>query len=168
MSHTFQSLGSVAARVVHQINPRRNRDFERGRRAAAQARRTGESAMDAALAQIGATFNHAAAVNNLKMRVEHFIRLGADHPAVRARYGRRAGMLRGYSIDGAIILVNRWHRDERKAFQIASALGRGTRLSLDVLAELRLALRLGRRKLSDQQFRIIVAGVLGADAIAAG
>ena len=44
------------------------------------------------------------------------------------------------------IIVERWWRDERKAFQIASAFGRGTRLSLDVLSELRLMLRLMRFK----------------------
>ena len=42
--------------------------------------------------------------------------------------------------------MERWWRDERKAFQIASALGGGTRLSLEVLRELRLILRLMRFK----------------------
>ena len=42
--------------------------------------------------------------------------------------------------------VERWWRDERKAFQIASALGHGNRLSLEVLRELRLILRLLRYK----------------------
>jgi len=48
-------------------------------------------------------------------------------------------------IDTAIAAVERQYRDERRAFRLASALGCATRLSLDVLAELRLILRWLRR-----------------------
>jgi hypothetical protein len=35
-------------------------------------------------------------------------------------------MLSGRNLEGAIIVVEHWWRDERKAFQIASAFGRAT------------------------------------------
>jgi hypothetical protein len=52
----------------------------------------------------------------------------------------------GRKLDAATILAERWWRDEHRAFQIASALGCGTRLSLEVLRELCLILRLMRRR----------------------
>jgi hypothetical protein len=137
--------------------PRNRRDLERARRAADAARADGRSAMDVALAQIGAAFDRASALNGFKLRVEWFLQLGADDPAVRARFGARAELLRGRSLGAAVALVERRWRDERKAFQIASALGGGNRLSLEVLSELRLVLRLMRFKQMQAEFsRIIV------------
>ena len=98
--------------------------------------------MAIALAQIGAAFDEAAVVNAFKLKVEHLLRLGPQHPAVRARFGARAAMLAGRGLDAAIVIAERWWRDERKAFQIASAFGCAPRLSLEVLRELRLILRL--------------------------
>ena len=112
--------------------------------------------MDAALAQIGAAFDHAASVNGFKLKVERFLQLGPHDPAVRARFGARAELLSGLSLDAAVALVERWWRDERKAFQIASALGRGNRLSLNVLCELRLALRFMRFRWMQAEFSWIV------------
>src|SRR5579862_6730072 len=105
--------------------PRALRDIERARKAAATARTRGQSAMDAALAQIGAAFDAAAATNAFKLRVERLVRLGPQHPEVRARFRARAEPLAGRNLDGAIALAERWWRDEHKAFAIASALGRG-------------------------------------------
>ena len=136
--------------------PRQTRDRERASNAAAQVRANGGSAMDAALAQIGAAFDEAAALNTFKRDVERSIRLGPRHPAVRARYGARAAMLADASLDAAIAATERCWRVERKAFQIASVLGRGNRLSLTVLRELRLLLRLMRRKRMHAQFYSIV------------
>ena len=65
---------------------------------------------------------------------------------MRARFGARGAMLYGRDLDAAIITVERWWRDERAAFAIACAFGCGSRLSLDVLSELRLILRLVRFK----------------------
>ncbi len=138
---------------------RNQRDPERVRRAAAAARTQGKSAMDAALAQIGAAFDEAAAINGFKLRVERLLRLGPHHAAVRARLGRRAQLLTGRSLDAAIVVVERWWPDERKAFQIASALGCGTRLSLEVLRELRLILRLMRFKRMQAEFCLVVAAL---------
>jgi hypothetical protein len=135
--------------------PRGERD--RVRRAAAAAQ-TG-SAIAAALAQIDAAFDQAAAINAFKLRVERQLRRGPSHPAVRARYAARAELLHGRSLDAAIALVERWWRDERRAFLIASALGRGVRLPLDVLHELRLILRLMRCNRMHAQFPTIVAAV---------
>src|SRR3984893_6477292 len=123
---------------------RKERDRERARRAAAVELAKGQSALDVALTEIGAAFDEAAAINGSKIRVERLIRRGPQHPALRARFGARAALLSGRSLESAIATVERWWRDERKAFQIASALCGGTRLSLDVLRELRLILRLMR------------------------
>ena len=140
-------------------HPRGERDLERARRAGAAAQAQGKSSLEMVLAQIGAAFDRPAAANAFKDRVERYMRLGPSHPAVRARYGGRAPPLRSRNLDAAIVLVERWRRDERKAFQIASAFGRGSRLSLDVLAELRLILRLMRRKRMQNEFAALVAAL---------
>lgn len=137
--------------------PRGERDRDRAHRTAAAAQ--SRSAMAAALAQIEAAFDEAAAVNAFKLRVEQQLGRGPSHPAVRARYAGRAALLQGRSLDAAIALVERWWRDERRAFLIASALGRGVRLPLQVLQELRLILRLMRCKRMQAQFSTIVAAV---------
>jgi hypothetical protein len=125
---------------------REERDRERVRRAAAAARAESAPAMHVALAQIGAAFDETAAINSFKMRVERFLRLAPDHPALRARFGARLTLLDGRSLNDAIAAVERWWREERKAFQVAIALGYGTGLSLEVLRELRLILRFMRFK----------------------
>ena len=79
-------------------------------------------------------------------------------PCVRALAHARE-LLIGRSLDAAIALVERWWRDERKAFQIASALGCGSRLSLEVLRELRLVLRLMRFKRMQAEFCLIIAAL---------
>jgi hypothetical protein len=129
-------------------------------------RRTAETAdgeripaMAAALAQIGAAFDEAATINAFKMKIDRLIRLGPDHPAVRARFGGRAAMLSGRNLEGAIIVIERRWRDERKAFQIASAFGRGTRLSLEILSELRLILRLLRFKQMKAEYVATIAAL---------
>jgi hypothetical protein len=145
---------------------RGERDTERARRAAAGAQN--RCAMVAALAQIEAAFGEAAAINAFKLRVERQLHRGPFHPGVRARYAARAELLAGRSLDAAIALVERWWRDERRAFSIARALGRGVRLPLDILQELRLILRLMRFKRMHAQFPAIVAVLCdGSTAIAA-
>ncbi len=142
-------------------SPRQQRDRDRMRRASAAIRATGGSAMDQALAELGAAFDAAAAVNGFKLRVERYLRLGPHHPACRARFGARAALLGGRSLDAAVATVERWWRDERKAFQVASALGCATRLPLDVLAELRLILRLLRLKRMAAEYAQAVAALHG-------
>jgi hypothetical protein len=143
--------------------PRAARDRERMAAVAATVRATGGSArntaMDAALAQIGAALGAPAAVNDFKLRVERFIRLGPQHAAVRARFGARAAMLSGHMLDTAVVYTERWWREERKAFQLASALGYGNGLSLEVLRELRLILRLLRFRGMHAEFSAIVAAL---------
>jgi hypothetical protein len=139
--------------------PRAERQLERIRMAASTARAATGSAMDTALAQIGAAFDEAAAVNGFKLKIERLIRLGPQHAAVRARFGERGEMLSGQTLDAAIVRAERWWRDERKAFQVASALGFGNRLSLEVLRELRLVLRLLRFKEMQAEFGAIVAAL---------
>jgi hypothetical protein len=125
---------------------RQERDRERARRAAAVAQAKGQSALDVALTEIGAAFDQAAIINDFKIRAERLMRREPRHPALRARFGARTARLHGRDLDAAIATVERWWRDERKAFQIASALGGGTRLSLEVLRDMRLVLRLMRFK----------------------
>ena len=137
---------------------REERDRERARRAAAVVQAKGHSALDAALTEIGAAFDQAAVINDFKIRIERLIRRGPRHPALRARFGARAAILRGRSLDAAIATVERWWRDERKAFQIASALGGGSRLSLEISRELRLILRLMRfRRMEAAYFETLAA-----------
>ncbi len=139
--------------------PRSRFDLERARCAGAAARARGASAMEAALAEIGAAFDETAVVNAFKLRVEETWRRGPQHPAVRARFSARADLLRGKSLDAAIVLADRWWRAERKAFQIACVFGRGNSLSLDVLAELRLILRLMRWRRMRGHFPAILAAL---------
>jgi hypothetical protein len=139
--------------------PRALRDLARMHRAATAARGEPNGAMAAALAQIEAAFGEAAAVNSFKLRVEGLIRRGPHHPAVRARFTARAAMLYGRNLDAATALVERWWRDERKAFQIACAFGGTPRLSLEVLRELRLILRLARFKRRHAEYDDAVAAL---------
>jgi hypothetical protein len=134
------------------FRPRNRRDLDRACRAGQAARTQGQAATAVALAQIQAAFDEAAVANGFKLRIERLLRLGPHHPAVRARFGARAELLKDRGLDDAIALVERWRRDERKAFQIASALGGGNRLSVEVLAELRLVLRLMRSKRMQAEF----------------
>ncbi len=155
----------VSKATAMKPNLRARRDFDRARRTGAAVRARRGTAMDAALAQIGAAFGEAAAINAFKLRVERFLRLGPCHAAVRARYGAHAGLLTERNLAAAIILIERRWRVERKTFQIASALGCGSRLSLETLRELRLILRLLRFKRRQADFCFIVAA-LRAEAIA--
>jgi hypothetical protein len=139
--------------------PRRDRDRARAQRAAEAARSSGAPAMAAALAQIGAAFDEAAVVNGFKIKLERLIRVGPDHPAVRARFEARAAMLHGRSLDAAIVTVERWWRDEQRAFAIACAFGRGTRLSLEILSELRLLLRWLRFKRMENEYRTVLGAL---------
>ena len=141
--------------------PRQRRDRQRLERVAAAIWAARGSALDAALAEIGASFGEAAVVNDFKIRVERYLHLGAEHPAVRARFGARAVLLSGRNLDAATITVERWWRDERKAFQVASALGCAVRLPLDVLSELRLILRLMRLKRMEVDYAAAVTALGG-------
>ena len=142
--------------------PRAERDGECAR-AAVIATGATSSAMDRTLAQIGAAFGEAAVVNDFKLRVERLFRLGPHHPAVRARFGSRAERSHSADLHLAIGLVERCWRNEREAFQIASAFGYGNRLSLEVLREARLALRLMRFKKMEREFSAIAAALRGDD-----
>lgn len=139
--------------------PRQERDRARMRRAAEAARIGPGPAMAVALGQIVTAFDEAAVINAFKLRVEDLIRRGPYHPAVRARFEARAALLNGRGLDEAIAAVEIWWREERKAFQIASALGCGTRLSLDVPRELRLILRLLRFKRVEAAYRAALAAL---------
>jgi hypothetical protein len=132
------------------------RDLARIHRAAEAAGAGSSAAMTVALAQIAAAFDEAAAINSFKLRVERLFGLRADHPALRARFAARAAMLFGRDLDAAIVLVERWWRDERKAFQIASVFGSPTRLSLEVLRQLRIILRLLRFKRMNAEYDAVL------------
>jgi hypothetical protein len=118
-----------------------------------------QSAVDAAIAEIAAAFGRAAEIRAFKLRVASWLRLGPQHPAVRARFGARAAALPAWRLDEAIREVECWWREERKTFALASALGYGSRLPLETLRELRLILRLTRRKRMVAEFAAIAAAV---------
>jgi len=138
------------------FRPREMRDLDRARHAGQAAQMRHKSALQAALAEIDAAFGPAAAANHFKLRVERMIRFGPAHPHVRARFCARAELLQGRTLDQAIAVVDQWRHTEQRAFAIASALGRGTRLPLEVLRELRLILRLLRFKHLSAQFPAIL------------
>jgi hypothetical protein len=141
--------------------PRAVREAERLRAAVAANGSDSRSAMDRAMAQIDAAFGEAAALNDFKLRLERMFRLGPQHPAVRARFRARAQMLAGCSLTTATAKAERWWREEQRRFQIASAFGYGNRISLEILRELRLALRLMRFKRMHGDFRVITAALRG-------
>lgn len=136
--------------------PRATRDLHRITAAASAA---GPSGIDAALARISAAFDDAAAINQFKLRIEQALRLGPQHPAVRARFRARAAATPDGPLDDAIATIERWWREERKTFPIAAALGYGNRLSLETLRELRLILRLIRFKGMATQFGALTAAL---------
>jgi hypothetical protein len=76
-------------------------------------------------------------------------------------------MLRGRGLEAAIVIAERWWRDERRAFAIASAFGRGSRLSLEILSELRLILRWMRFKRLDAEYKVARAALGDAPLLAA-
>ena len=121
--------------------PRDMRDKTLGAIAYRGAIANGVGVMAATEARIEAQFGEAAVINTFKLRVERIILFGPEHAGVRARYGARAASLRGASLSTAIHIVDNLLVFERQAFQLASALGCGTRLSVEVLKELRLILR---------------------------
>ena len=141
------------------LSLRRQRDRDRINHAGEMAQARGASALDIAFAKIDAAFDHSAAINGFKIRVELLLQTDRYHPALRARFGARAGMLAARSLDASVQAVERWWRDEQKAFAIASALGGGTRLSLYVLRELRLILRLMRFRRMEAEFHAIAAAL---------
>jgi hypothetical protein len=128
-------------------------------RAAGRGKGAPDSAIDTAIAQIHSTFSRAAEIDAFKLRVERWLCLGPQHPAVRARFRARAAALPQWQLDAAIGDVERWWREERKTFALASALGYSSRLPLETLRELRLILRLLRWKGMAAEFEAIAAAV---------
>jgi hypothetical protein len=124
------------------------------------------SAIEAAVTQIATAFSRAAEIDAFKLRVERWLCLGPQHPAVRARFRARALALPQWQLAAAIGEVERWWREERKAFALASALGYGSRLPVETLRELRLILRLLRRKRVAEFGAIAAAVCEHADAVA--
>jgi hypothetical protein len=101
---------AIAVRVAA-YRPRQERDDIRADIASQRCRANGGGAMEQALARIEACrpANEAYMVNLFKLRVEHFIELGASNPAVRARFAARCAMLQQRPINGALATVNRWY-----------------------------------------------------------
>jgi hypothetical protein len=81
------------------------------------------NAIDIAIAEIQAGFSRAAEIKSFKRCVAHWLRLGPQHPSTRARFRARAAALPDWRLDAAIREVERWWREERKTFALASALG---------------------------------------------
>lgn len=77
---------------------------------------------------------------------------------MRARFCARTAALPQWRLDAAIREVERWWREERKTFGLASALGYGSRPPLETLREL-LILRLIRLKRMAAEFEAMAAAV---------
>jgi hypothetical protein len=109
----------------------------------------------------------AGEIASFKNRVCSITRLGTGDPALRARYGARLELLRGYNIDTACRLVDAWYRDEqalRRKFLQIPYVPQPSRLSLEVLRELRLILRCLRRYYPSWVLAPLLQLVLGRDA----
>lgn len=163
---TFQPIGLAATRVVDRIAEIQRKDTARGKQAAAAVRAKGGSAVEAMSAMIDATFDEAGKARSFKIRILDMIRRGTGHAAVRARYGRRAAELRGLHIDAAIFIATMKYFEVRRQHQIGTALGYGNQLSLDVLREIRMLLRLIRRSEFKNDFQGILSFVIGAEPMA--
>lgn len=125
------------------------------------------TAIDATIAEIQTAFGRAGEIGAFKRRVARWLQLGPQHPAVRARFRGRALVLPHWPLAAALRDVECWWREERKTFALASALGYGARLPLETLRDLRLILRLIRRKRMAVEFGAIAAAVCeDADALA--
>jgi hypothetical protein len=116
-------------------------------------------AMDRAEAEITRAFGFPEVA--FKQRVRRFARRGAADPANWARYGARVRLLRNATLEQAAILTDGWYRRERDALRNKYAIGGATRLSVEVLKELRLMVRFARAKRLDLQ--PVIADVLGED-----
>jgi hypothetical protein len=136
---------------------RTDRDLARGRRAAVGVRAAGGSALQAAFAHIEATFSPAIRHSTFKDRVAALIRAGAaPHPVA--------------NLETAIILAERMRRAELEARANAiHTWGHCSRprLTLMVLDELRLILRMVRRY-APSRYPSLIATVLGADIASRG
>jgi hypothetical protein len=124
---------------------RDQRDMERGRRAYASVTAAGGTALEAALAQVRATFAAVATQHNRGARVAIVIARGARHSETKARYGARARALMHLGVQtaaDAVVIVRGWLRDAKATAPLAARLGNNhTRLSMQVLEELLLILR---------------------------
>lgn len=144
---------------------RMDRDLQRGRRAAARVRADGGSALAAAYASIEAAFSPALHHATFKDRVATLMKCGAAHPEVWTRYRRLAERYPLTNLDAAIVLVERMRRAEVEA-RAASARNWGLcgrpRLTLMVLEELRLMLRMLRRY-APARFPLLLATIQTAD-----
>jgi hypothetical protein len=109
---------------------------------------------DALLRDVAALGGPAAETNRFKQRCRRMIRYGAGHPAVFARYWARAKALRGCTAAEAVAIVEVWYGTEKRRWR-----SNDHRLSLMVLSELRLLVRLMRAKRLDLQ--PVIADVLG-------
>lgn len=132
---------------------RTDRDLARGRRAAARGRVHGRSALATACAQVGATFSPAVRHAILNDRVAALIRRGAARPEVRFRYGTFVERHALTNLDAAIVLVDRMRCAELEARAVAAGSWghcRQSRLTLMLLDEMRLILRMLRRYAPDR------------------
>jgi hypothetical protein len=145
---------------------RAERDLSRGRRAAAMVRRSGGSAFEAACAHIESTFAPATRHSIYKDRVAAVIASGCGDQQVWTRYRRLAERYAPATLDGAIAVVERLWRAESearaKAIRAWGYCGR-PRLTLMILDELRLMLRLLRRH-APAHYSALLATILAAEA----
>ena len=138
-----------------------------------------QDVLASALAAINQAFGPGSDTRALKCHCRRVLRF-PDHPRWKARYGRRAAHVAEAIICWrasndlatrcagipprsapclhiAINIIERQYRDEKRAVQIAAALGRGNGLSVAVLRELRLLLRFLRAAGMAREFPKLLA-----------
>lgn len=124
-------------------------------------------ALQRALDSIEREFSAAAEIDDFKNHVRSLIHDGTGNPALRARYGIRLQDLLGYTIDAACFTVDRWYREhleELKRWRDVPYAPQPPRLTLEILRELRLILRLIRQSKFRDDFQVILWLVLGREA----
>lgn len=132
---------------IKRLNPTRaDRDMDRGRAAGARVKAAGGSAMDAAKAWIGATFDGTGTHSRFKDQAQRFIERGAADHEVRARFGAYARAFpEGSDLDWCIGVLDRsWHENRATIARNRFPRDGGYR-SLAALADARLILRWLRR-----------------------
>lgn len=97
-----------------------------------------------------------------KAHIRMAMRLGTGHLWVRARYSRRAVLLKGLTVDDAVTLLDRALHEEKRTFEILRVFGKEVALSLQVLTEVMLVVRLLRRSKFRNHLPGVIAFVLGS------
>ena len=121
-----------------------------GRRRAKAVHAAGGSAMQAASAHFSGSFSSSGLIQDFKSRIAKIIQHGPNHPWVKWRYRKVTEECCNNNLDLrlTILLIELTYRNDKKARECHIAAWGHTsrpRITAEILAELRLILRLMRR-----------------------